>query len=313
MTTSVILSMSSSDSVEVSRAMFEQRTAFQWPWVQKDPNSGTKRYYGRCPDCKNAVQLISIDKLAPAITPHGRHWLKQVDGFPYCLDEIMSCDRFDGHARGAADQELRELTPEADALQRAIPQHFDLMVALLREDTNLILGPEAAGEILAAFLKDGRSRWPTLNTGNIAWLFAYCGATFPLKGKKLIAGKDLAQAIVQNVPAAQISESGYLYAKRGQEIHLTFGLRFHRIQPDGAGATQSIQFYVSDLSHYFNDPKDHNIIFEKIIPLRLNALERRISRRAQGLERPLSEYAQMLNKIAREVLDKQLKLEGRDP
>lgn len=294
--------------------MFEQKTKYTWPWSQIDKHSGKKRYYGRCPGCENAVQLINIGASSPNRTPHGRHWLKRVDGFPYCLDAILKCDLFEAHSRSSAEQELQALTPEADELRRAIPAYFDLMVGLLREDTGFILSPDFAGRILAEFFKSKRYRWPSINPQNVGWLFAYCGTTFSLYDRKIVAGSDLAQAITARVPDAQINARGYLNAKQGKEIKLTFGFRFHRMHTDHGREVQSIQFYVLDLSSYYNDPKDLKTVFEKTISLRLTALERLIAQRTRlGDAYVPTDYARAVNKVAQDVLDAYLQTEGSSP
>lgn len=314
MTTSVILSMSSSDSVEVNRPMFKQITGYAAPWAQTDRITGERRLYGRCPSCRNAVQLINISAPQPGLIPHGRHQLRRVDGFPYCLEEILGCKEFTGKSRSTAERRLYELTPQADALRRGIPKYFDQMVALFREDTGLILGVETAAKVLSVFLRNKRYRWPITGEENIAWLFAYVGETFSLYGQKVIPGSDLAQALAHKVAGVRLTEAGQIHAERDQRIALFFGLRFHRVAADRDQDGESIQFFVNDLSRYSGDPEDSRTVFEKTIRFRLDALPKAIALRASGrATQPQSEYARRLNERARDVLDTHLRSEGAAP
>lgn len=276
--------------------VFETETSHQVPWVQYSQRDRKKRYFGICPDCRNAVQLIGME--APRdrdLLPHGRHKVTKTPGFSHSLDGLLSCRRFTGKARTDAETYLAKLTPQAVDLLHFIPEHFHLMVEIFRERTGLILSRRLAADLLQDFLVSKRYRWPTITNKNIAILFAYIGANKSIYGQKVVLHSSLMRSL-SAVDGLTLSSSGQVISRPGRRVHLDFGLRLHRVEDD---QTESIEFYVLDMLKSPPGVEPHVFAHQERLIINLDALEQKMQKTG---DKPLSPYASDLKSMASEMV-----------
>jgi hypothetical protein len=295
MTTFVTLSMSSSPAVEVNMVNFEALTGFRQPWAQTEPKTGHRKFYGRCPECGNAVQLINLEAQTPQVRPHGRHRLTLVPGFAYRLEDIKDCSLFDGRTSSEFKQLTAELSPDGEALLRAVPRYFDLMMTVFRKATGLILTVQQSREMLAAFLRSNRACWHTITPQNIAWLFAYSGTSFAFRSLVVDPRSPLFRAIREKVDGVELTKRGAFVAKRGRRFALTFRLVRHVIE----AGRETVDFSVTDDEDYNGDAESARPVFKATLAIRPAEYSARVAGRdAASVNSELSDYARRLNETA---------------
>lgn len=264
--------------VRVDLSMFEQRTRGKHPWAQYDPSKKKVQRFGLCPECHNAMLLVNIHNPEPQVKPHGRHRLKRVDGFEYCLEDILGCRLLDSRLKSDLEADITALTPQAVELREFLVENFNLIAGMFSETIGIAPSKAMLEKMLRLFLEDRWYRWPTVTKGNLPWTFARLTCNFNLYKQKVRPESAVWAAIREQVPHAVIGRYGLLEGRDGHRIYLEFGLGQHKMQSTQDGRTrETINLHVLN-----TEPAAENDspVFETTLDLNTKEFLRRVEHKS---------------------------------
>ncbi|MFP3384983.1 hypothetical protein [Tritonibacter sp. SIMBA_163] len=280
--------------VQVDLNMFERLTRGKHPWAQYDSSKKKVQRFGLCPECNNAMVLVNIHNPEPQVTPHGRHRLKRVDGFEYCLEEILGCPLLDSRLKSDLEADITALTPEAVELREFLVENFNLAAGMFAETTGISPSKTMLRKMLRLFFEDRWYRWPTVTKGNLPWTFARLTCNFNLYKQKIRPESAVWTAVQKHVPHAALGEYGRLEARGSHRVYLEFGLGQHKVR-----STQDGRIRETISLHVLNtDPvaKVDEPVFETTLDLNTEEFLRRVAHKLHpaGYGAELVEEARMV-------------------
>ena len=283
------------EKLRVGLEVFEQRTRGQYPWAQKDPAHKKIQRFGLCPECNNAMLLVNIDNPDPQVTPHGRHRLRQVNGFEHCLEDILACTLLDRRLKSDLENEIAALTPDAVELREFLVENFNLVVGMFSQETGIAPSEALALKMRRLFFEHRWYRWPTVTKGNLPWTFARLTCNFNLYKQRVRPRSDVWKAVHSRIPHAVIGRYGLLEGRGAKRIYLEFGLGQHKVTPTRYGPileTISLHVLNTDPAAAGEPP-----VFEKTLPLRTKEFLMRVDHKTKP-----EGFGAELVEVARETL-----------
>lgn len=259
--------------------VFEAATENRYPWSQYDPNQQKVLRYGHCPECHGAMQLINIENPNPQKVPHGRHRLKHVEGFDYCLERILGCSKLKRSKKQELETENTILTQDAIQRRSFLVENFNLVAVMFAEETGISLYRKQFKKILQIYLENGWYRWTTATCGNLPWLFGRVTFNFSLYGQTLAKGSPLRAAVLSQIPSAGIGPREQLLRTGTEYFTVEFGLREHVVRQDAAGNTrETITLHVHRKGvRSLPDAK----IYEEVLEIKPDVFLRRVARKTE--------------------------------
>lgn len=300
MSTFAILNMRTMAPVEVTMDNFRKETSLEAPWVQINHRK-TRQFFGMCPSCNNAVQLVGMEVPADeGGTPHARHRLQKINGFNYSLERILSCQLFSGKARTDAQAFLKRETPQSLEILLFIREHFHVLVEIFREATGLVLSQNLARILLHDNLVNKRYRLPIMKKHNVAWLWPYVAGLHSIYGQKIAPHSPLAGSLVKEVDGAILTEKNQLVSNAGSHVSVFFAVALHQIEGDGENQSESIQFFVLDSSNRKSIFDESKTVYEERITIDSTLTAERIK---LSQSKALAPYAAGIKRMAEVLID----------
>lgn len=238
--------------------------------------------------------LVNIHNPEPQVTPHGRHRLKRVDGFEFCLEAILGCPLLDSRLKSDLEADLTALTPEAVELREFLVENFNLVAGMFAEATGISPSKTMLRKMLRLFFEDRWYRWPTVTKGNLPWTFARLTCNFNLYKQKIRPESAVWAALREQVPHAVLGEYGRLEARGNHRVYLEFGLGQHKVRSTKDGRireTISLHILNTDPVAKIDEP-----VFETTLDLNTEEFLGRVAHklRPTGYGAELVEEARMV-------------------
>lgn len=180
------------------------------PWFQQGHERGGPRIFGICPACDNPIQLKGLFKRqenSPA--PYGSHVSEPPEGFEFNPVNLRFCPYITKNTSYDRSSR-REMSSIARQLIDMAITEFDRIVAVLRQDFGFRFSNRFAGRMLKYWFDTQGYLYTGAHLRNLPWMIAYMANSLDLYGQYLGTNKELADAISEQVPQAQVSVDGQL-------------------------------------------------------------------------------------------------------
>ncbi len=222
------------DWVGIERGSFEKATRCRYPWYR--PRVAPEGQYAVCSHCDNPVQIVGL--YSTSGKPYGRH-------LSHALPDLAGYDQAERDAclyykpRTVAAGKRRPVSGKRRRkILRLLIEHFDHVVALLKQDTGVLFSQRHLAGMLDRFRGelDNALGWAT--TLNIPWIFAYFSHSNSLWWQYCRDDSGLPGQIVAALPHVRSEAGGSAQAPTTRFIPMADG--------GPAGTRQELAFYFTD-------------------------------------------------------------------
>ncbi len=278
----------------------EEHLGRRAPWFQSGSHRDDDRHFAVCPYCDNPIQLKGLyRRTETSPRPHGSHVGKPIDGFAFDAQSMQFCPYKQSRIRHAKDSRRTYDAMGNTLIDTAIAE-FDRIVLILRDDYGFRISDALAGRMLESWFKSKGFLYQGAHLRNLPWMIGYFAKSENLFRQRVGQNEDLAAAIRENVPQAEIDNWGNLIKGSGWYCIMMQTLH-HRSEIDEDGdLSETLQVRVQDFTDT-NDPDKAPTLHRFTItfqPDRFEALMNTPADRAKRNE-PLLALAQ---EIAKECL-----------
>lgn len=250
---------------KISKDIFETITKKEYPYYQIKDNH--QSCYAVCPECDNPIQIIGLHKknVESGGKTFGRHHVHSIKNLAsYSEIDYDNCP-FSNPNRTKNSQLRAVKSKVSKRILETLKQHFDQVIAILNDQTNMHISLNLAEKMLDSYLACEGWRYRDASLYNLPWTFAECSPALPLFGRLILNNSPLYRAIESKCPEVEFVHNYSLADyKRVQQhdrqyVNLDFVFLNHQKEIVEETLKESIDFLV------IRPNEDNRIIFSKTI------------------------------------------------
>lgn len=215
----------------ISLDQFTEATSKDSRYFHEDGDK--KHFFAVCPACDNPIQIIGLyAKEGSTRKPYGRHYPHSIEGLANYVQANYEDCPYHRISSSTSSKRKKSTNPLSLRILKALTEHFDQVVYVLRESTGLRFSQNLLRNMLEDyFLTDGwRYRQATMS--NLPWTFAESSGQINLFAQILHKDSQLYRAINQHCPEVEFRPSGYskdwVQIKNRPGKHVSLYLLFHK-------------------------------------------------------------------------------------
>lgn len=231
----------------ISKDSFEHETLRKAPWYQRN-GRGEEVQYAVCPACDNPIQIIGLYRLSKQVDqPFGRHTIHGVPGLVSLNpEERENCPYFRPRPRVKTDRRPQMSLVSHKILDLLVTQ-FDRVMYLLRKQTGINFSQNLAQKMLLAYRAERGYLYTGATLMNVPWIFAYMSDSQSLFGQYVADNPDLARAIRETMPDAEITSDGRIQSRNKKFLPIHVSFIHHRLKKDREdyGLEETMQMVVA--------------------------------------------------------------------
>lgn len=270
---------------KITKENFEEDTGLRAPYYSADRRSPA----AVCPVCDNPILIIGLYERE---RPYGKHHNKTIEGLAtYNSYSYRGCLYANPFHRDTERKRSQEKTAKAELILSTVVNHFDSIVALLTEETDIRFSMNLIRKMLTTYRVNNGCCYLYAHQANAPWAFVYLTWRNSIFGVQIEENSELRTALNKEKRIA--FDNGRIVSADGKFLAVDYYFAGHCIKTRDGITNEYIDFIV-----VLDENGKDRVIFSKTIKIDITKFSALINS-----ERKQTERDRALLNLARELLN----------